>query len=242
LLFSILLGFFIAAATSNYLKLQTNISQEDSCLIYIFGLVKIIQPQAEEKIAKAIDEYMIAALDYEYLEYITYTSTEFNALLSVIDDVCTTAGANQPLIQNLQGAKEKLLSYRMEDLLASQKVVTKNHWLILGTLSAIISVMLLSLRTEEIFSSVLIGIIVITICQILLLLRDIDANIFLADKIGYGAEPQSVFRAIGKDDYYPEIALKFIGKKNLSKKYRVGEYINYPASFEKTIKLRGEKI
>ncbi|MFH0891661.1 MAG: hypothetical protein V1867_02675 [Candidatus Falkowbacteria bacterium] len=236
LLFTILIGFFMAAATSNYLGLQATISKEDSCLIYIYGLIKIIRPTSAEAAAQAVDGYMITALDYELLEYAAYTNKEFEALVKVIDDVCVS-NAGHVLIQNLQSAKGELLTYRMESVLATQRIVSKKHWFILSILSVIISILLLSVRDGEVLSSLLIGMVIIAIYQTLALLYEIDSNIFLADKIGYGDEPQTVFRAIGKPEYYPEKALKFVDKKKLGDKYRVGVYLNYPASFEKTINL-----
>jgi hypothetical protein len=237
LLFAILIGFFIAAATSNYLNLQSAISKEDSCLISIYELVKIIVPSASKKISKSIDNYMIAALDYDLLDYAANTVSEFKALTNEIDNICITDKTNHVLIQNLQIAKGDLVSYRMASILATQKIVSQKHWIILIALSTLIAIMLLSLRNGGFLGSLLIGMTIFAIYETLLLLYEIDSNSFLADKIGYDIEPQSVFRAIGAISYYPECALKIIDKKKLGSKYRVGVYTNYPASFEKKIRL-----
>jgi hypothetical protein len=237
LLFAILIGFFIAAATSNYLNLQSAISKEDSTLITVYELVKIIQPSSAKRIARLIDNYMIAALDYDLLDYAANTSDVFRALTKAIDDICIADKTKHVLVQNLQDAKGELVAYRMESMLATQCIVTKKHWIILSALSLLMAVMLLSLRNGSFWTSFLIGMTIFAIYQTLSLLYEIDSNSFLADKIGYDSEPQSVFRAIGMPGYYPENALRLINKDRIGKKYRVGVYLDYPASFEKNIKL-----
>jgi len=194
-------------------------------------------PSASKKISKSIDNYMIAALDYDLLDYAANTFSEFKALTNEIDKICISDKTNHVLIQNLQIAKGDLISYRMAGILATQKIVSQKHWTILIALSALIAIMLLSLRNDGILGSFLIGMTIFAIYETLLLLHEIDSNSFLADKIGYDIEPQSVFRAIGATSYYPESALKIIDKKKLGNKYRVGIYTNYPASYEKKIKL-----
>jgi hypothetical protein len=237
LLFTILVGFFIAAATSNYLRLQTIISDEDASLISLFGLVKILQPAMVKKIRNSIDKYMIAALDYGLLDYSEYTSGEVDALLNTIDEVTPTKKHTESLIQNLHNIKVNIISIRQEMAVLIKRIVTARHWFILVSLAAIISVILLSLRSGNIITSSLIGLIMITLYQTLRLLHQIDSNLFLASQLAYEV-PQKVFLAIGQLRYYPEYALSRKIKKALkNERYRVGLYKNFPETMEKKIKI-----
>src|SRR3989344_5261970 len=86
-LFAILVGFFIATATANYLRLQALIAEEDAGLITIFNLVRNIAPKDLEKITDAIDNYAIAALSFELTEYVSKTDREFEGLATAADEI-----------------------------------------------------------------------------------------------------------------------------------------------------------
>ena len=81
--------------------------------------------------------------------------------------------------------------------------------------------------------SVIVGVILFAIYQVLILLADLDSNKYLARKLGFKT-PQYVFRAIGRLPYYPESVLGWLKP---TRPYRVGVYKNYPKSFEKTIRI-----
>ncbi len=87
LLFAIFAGFFISTTTTNYLRLQSLISNANSDLIKMFRLSKLIQPSSAEKIANLIDQYMIAILDFSFLDWIPNTQKEFNKLTETIEEI-----------------------------------------------------------------------------------------------------------------------------------------------------------
>ncbi|MCK9379166.1 MAG: DUF4239 domain-containing protein [Candidatus Moranbacteria bacterium] len=237
LLFAILIGFFIAAATSNYLRLQTLISDEDASLMSIFDLIKIIQPSVEKKCSDLIDKYMIAALDYDQLDYFMATSTEFNNLSSMINKVSPSDGKGVTLLQNLQDVKGNIVSIRQEALVLVKRAVTSRHWFILISLAVIISIVLLGLRDGSMLVSSLVGLTLIALYQTLNLLYKIDSNTFLADKLAYEV-PQKVFLTIGQTKYYPESVMNEELRKSLEKEnYRVGFYKDFSKSMEKRIKM-----
>lgn len=236
LLFAILIGFFVAAATSNYLRLQTLISNEDASLISIFDLVKILQPSAEKKFRDLIDKYMIAALDYESLDYFAATSSECDNLLNAINEVAPFNDQGMPLLQNLQNIKSNIISIRQEAMVLIKRTVTVRHWFILISLASIVSVILLGLRDGSILVSLLVGLTLIALYQILSLLHKIDSNMFLADQLSYEV-PQKVFLAIGQTKYYPENAMNKKLKKSLeTENYRIGVYNNFSSNLDKKIK------
>lgn len=237
LLFAILIGFFIAAATSNYLRLQTLISNEDASLMSIFDLVKILQPTAVKKITDLIDKYMIAALDYDLLDYFVATSAEFDNLLKAINKIEPSDRRKEALLQNLQSIKSNIVSIRQEALVLIKKAVTARHWFILISLASIISVILLGLRDGNILVSFLVGLTLVALYQTLNLLYKIDSNAFLANQLAYEV-PQKVFLAIGRTKYYPENAMNKKLKKSLKNEtYRVGFYKNFSKSMEKKIEI-----
>lgn len=234
LLFSILIGFFIAAATTDYLRLQSLISELDANLIHIFRLGKLIQPSAAEKLANAIDEYIVAILDFSLLDWVPHTKKEFEKIIETIDEISPSNETG--LFPHLKIAEADLSKKNQEIFLATKKIVSGKHWLILILLAILIGIMLLSLRNGQWLFSLISAIILFVIYQVLILLNDIDSNAFLAKKLSY-QNPQEIFRAIGKLQYYPEIAIKNRWAKEPNKNYRIGIYKDYPRSLDKEIKI-----
>lgn len=234
LLFTILIGFFIAAATSNYLRLQSLISDEDAKLISLFGIAKLVNPSKQEELADLIDKYMIAALDYDLLGYTSSTAKEFDDLTAAVNAIEPSSEVGFSLMQNLHDIKGNLISIRQEALISFKRTVSGYHWFILVSLSIVMSFILIGLR-EDIISSFIIGLSLIALYQSLNLLHKIDSCSFLADRIGY-ENPQYVFSAIGRDNYYPEHAITEKLKKDMEgKTYRIGFYKNFPETFDKNI-------
>ncbi|MFA6353299.1 MAG: hypothetical protein WCW90_03670, partial [Candidatus Paceibacterota bacterium] len=84
LLFVIILGFFIAAATSNYLNFQSCLAEENSALVTLFNIVKLVAPSSTKKIADLIDYYVIKTLDYEIGEYADHTQKEYDEIVEEV--------------------------------------------------------------------------------------------------------------------------------------------------------------
>lgn len=236
LLFAILIGFFIAAATTDYLRLQTLVSNANSDLIEIFRLGKLIQPTSAQKIADKIDQYMIAILDFPLLNWVPGTKREFDELAKATEEVEPSEGKGLALFNYLQKAKNDLYKINQEMSLAAKEIVSGRHWLILISLATIIAILLLSLRDGNWLFSLLSGIILVVIYQTMYLLKEIDSNLFLAHKLAY-QNPQEVFQSIGKLKYYTETAIKNHWANEPEESYRIGIYKNYPKSFEKEIKI-----
>jgi hypothetical protein len=241
-LFSILIGFFIAAATANYLNFQACLAEENSGLILLFNLGNIVQPKAREKIGGLIDAYVIRTLDYHLGEYAENTEKEFNEIIKAVDKLEPAAGnrVGMAVLQVLHEAKANLLKTRQSVLLrAAPKVVRKSHWVILIALAASLEIFLFALRDGEILSDFIIGVICTVLFLILMLLYELDSNLFLEDQLAF-SDPQKVFRGIGTLPYYPAYALEAETVQPPKGDYRVGIYKDYPRSFEKEIKtIRG---
>ncbi len=232
LLFAILVGFFIATTTSNYLRLQTLIADANAGLISIFSLIKGIDPQKLPEVAQAIDDYMIASLDYELLDYTDKTKKEFNRVLEVANSAEPQGEKGLALFSELHSRMDDLLTNDQEIALTSKRIVTPRHWFIIILLAILLGVSLLSFRTGSVVISLFIGVMFVTIYHIMVLIHEIDTNMFLSKQLSF-EDPQQVFYGIGRPNYYPEYALKKGYAKPSSTTYRVGIYKNYPKSFEK---------
>lgn len=235
-LFTILAGFFIAAATSNYLRLQTLITSLNASMISMFDLARIIDPASKEKVADAIDEYMISALDYDLLDFASKTEDELQKVVAVVDKIKPKNNHLGPLIQNLHDQKVSLYSSHQEMSVATKRIVGTRHWVILITLSSLIAMLTLELRDGQVLSYIMVSALLFAIYQVLKLLHEIDSNLFLAKKLAFET-PQQVFRLIGRLHYYPKYALDAGVAKMTEIPYRVGVYTDSPNSYKKKIEI-----
>lgn len=220
-LFTIIIGFFIAAATSNYLNLQSLIAQEDSALIGIFDSGCFIQPSKRKALAKAIDRYLITCLEFDFADYVRGSHDEYTKLFSVVDSIKPANETVLSVFQNLHSHKYTVTQTRQSALLASCRVVKSIHWFVLILLTCAVFVLLFALRDQNILSNILIGTMATITYLLLVLLYEIDANIFLEDVMSYVTVEQ-VFRSIGKPAYYPEYFVRKSNFKHQDGSYRVG--------------------
>ncbi|MDO8584208.1 MAG: hypothetical protein Q7R83_03465 [bacterium] len=225
LLFAILIGFFIATTTTNYLNLQRLMAQENSSLASLYNLGILLQPSAKLPLANALDHYMIAALNYELSDYVNMTQNAFDGVLRAADHIIPK---NHPtlsaLIQNFHSTKTTLISTRQEIPLAARPIITAQHWIIMVLLAGLISFLLLVLRDGSWISALIMGILITTNYLILVLLYEIDGNYFAEEKLAF-ENAQISFHAIGKLSYYPSYALahhRVHPPKNIP--YRTGTY------------------
>ena len=202
LVFAILIGFFIATATTNYLNFQNNLAQENANLITLFNLCNLVDPLQKRLVADKIDEYLISSLDYPLTTYVESTQKEFEGVVNIVDTLKPNTGNNTEIIalENLQTAKVELFKNRESLALAALRVTNNLHWIILITLSSLLIFLLLSLRTDESIIKIVIGLLSSAIYFILLLLYEIDGNVFLEEQLAYH-DIQKVFRAIDRLPY-----------------------------------------
>src|SRR3989339_734192 len=220
-LFTIVIGFFIASATSNYLGLQSLIVQEDSALIGIFSLGCLIEPKKKKALVEVIDRYLIACLEFDFSSYVPGTRKEFKELIQVVDSIKPDNNEFSSLIQNLHDKKSVCVQSRQGALLAARRVVRPIHWLILVLLTFMIFVLLFILRDSSLLSGLVIGILAVAAYLLLDLLYEIDTNVFLDDIMTY-VDVEQVFHVIGRPAYYPKFAFQRSGFRPESGTYRVG--------------------
>jgi hypothetical protein len=220
-IFTIVIGFFIASATSNYLGLQSLITQEDAALIDIFQIGSLVQPPMKKSLTEAIDRYLIACLECDFSNYVIGSQKEYLQLIETVNSIEPENDKVSSLIQNLHSAKTSVTQARQGSLLASRRVVKSIHWFILILLTLIIFVLLFVIRDQSLLSNLLIAGLAIATYMLLVLLYEIDANIFLEDVMTY-ADVEHVFNSIGKLMYYPKHAFNNSSFKPRVKSYRLG--------------------
>lgn len=224
LVFAILAGFFIATATTNYLRLQSLISGEDSCLINIFNLTKVIQPSSVEKMRQVIDYYSTRTLDFYIKDYVNATQREFREILKTVDELEPQNEKGLELLQNLYNKRDEFLKNRQEINLAAQNVVMFQHWVILGFLAALIIGLLLAMGNGSFLFSFITILLSLATYLILSLLYDIDNNTFLEEQLAY-QNSQIIFTELGTLKYFPSNAMhKRRVKKPMDEDFRVGKY------------------
>ncbi len=236
LFFAILVGFFIAGATSNYLRLQTLIATEDGCLLAIYNFTKLIAPERLEKVCEAIDQYLIAVVEFDQLEYAAQTRKEMWKIVAETDMVIPENPHELSIYQDLHSTKSQLFAINQEMALVAKPIVSSRHWLILITLALLIGLLLLLLRDGVLLWDLVIGALLVVMYEVLTLVREIDDNTFFASQLMYDP-PQAVFEAMGRLHYYPEVATKLGILKNEKRPYRLGYTKKTKRGSEKAIKI-----
>ncbi len=233
LIFAILVGFFFAGATSNYLRLQSLVATSNAQLVAMYALAKKIQPSKARLLANRIDNYMIRELDYEFLD--TDTEKEYAAILEAVDQVVPRGNAPLQLYATLHSTKEAFRASIHEVNITTKTIISAQHWLLLITLAVVIAFLTLTLRDGSLTSVLSCAAVLYAMYLSLRLLHSVDSNAFLATNLAF-QDPQLVFRGIGRLPYYPEYALHRRHVKIEKPPYRVGRYL-VPGSFKKKIEI-----
>ena len=223
LLFAILVGFFIATATTNHVNLQGSIAEECGQLISMHNLGSLVRPTDRKKIAQAIDDYTISSMDFSLITYVDNTSQEVAKLIAVIDALNPPDSQPKRLsaLNYLHETKSNWLRTRQLIATIAPRTIKSIHWFILVALTAILIFLLISIRGEQIMSDIVIGFLIVSSYLILVLLYEVDSDLFLEQQLNF-IDNQRIFRAIGQPDYYPEIAIKQGRMRKLPARYRVG--------------------
>lgn len=204
LIFAILVGFFIATATSNYLRLQTLLVNEDNNLINIFNIIKIIDQNNINKASELIYKYTTSTLNFKLTEYVYKTRVEFNNLLSYIDSLRPVNQEGIQLFESLHNNKSELIRSRQEILLVSKRIITPLHWIVLIILAILMMFLIFGLRDGNWLTFFITAFLSVSIFLILTLLYEVDNNIFLEEILAYN-NSQEVFKMIDKPEYFPKL-------------------------------------
>jgi hypothetical protein len=222
LLFAILAGFFFAAATSNYLRMQTLISNDNAGLVTLYRIAKIVDASRAENVAEAIDTYLMSDLDFDLLNAGMKTSREREAIMTAVDALTPTDESGRALFGLVHSRKEEMRSVLSEYNVTARTIIGRDHWTVLILLACILTFLSYCLRDGGILSSAIVVAASVAIYLALRLLHAIDTNLFLAKKLAF-QDPQEVFVGIGRLPYYPAYAVRRGQVPKQSSAYRVGK-------------------
>lgn len=220
-IFAVVAGFFIVDATSNYLRLQTLISEENAALISIADDAKEVGGKNFVRVHEAIDAYLIAQLDLNTLDHFQQTQKEIDRLDSAIHALSVQSEGTSTF-DHILALQEKIISCRQEMTLSAKKTLTFIHWTALILLAVLVVITVLAIRDGTWFTNVVVGSMMLGILVILIVLRDIDNNSILERKLGY-KNPSQVFHAIAKPPYYPYFVPSALRVPNNEGQMRIGK-------------------
>ncbi|MDP3985171.1 MAG: hypothetical protein Q8P82_00245 [bacterium] len=223
-IFAVVAGFFIVDVTSNYLRLQTLIAEEDAALISIADDAQQVDGNNYVGVHEAIDAYMIAQLDLGTLDHFEQTQKQIDRLDASIHALLVQPEGSV-IYDHILALEEKIISCRQEMTLAAKKTLSLLHWLTLIALAALVVITVLAIRDGYWFTNVVASSMMVGILAVLVLLRDIDNNSILENKLGYKNSTQ-VFHAISKPPYYPYFSAIKSRIPDKAGRLRVGEKTN----------------
>ncbi|MFN6992518.1 MAG: hypothetical protein ACK4MM_07355, partial [Fervidobacterium sp.] len=127
---SIILGFFLASATSNLSRLKTLIAQECGILITLHNFISEFDPKIKERIGNLIDNYIIKRFDWELENYVENTEDDIENIYREIE-LKEITGGNEKQKQILYFCRQSRLSLsqiRQEISVVSKSILNKFYW------------------------------------------------------------------------------------------------------------------
>lgn len=239
LFFSIIFGFFLASALGNLSRLKTLVAQEVGTLITLHDFIKIINREMAQKVADAIDHYIIARFDWELENYVENTEKEFSNIFDALESKQVEAKDTRETQALYFAFNSELLitQIRKEIAIVTKSTLTRFYWLLLYLLGAIVVISLFISADKNLIGLVSTVLLSIAVAVALLVLDEVDKNKLNENDFAFSPY-NTVLEAIGKLPYFLEVDFK--AKRIFTpdnKNYRLGIYKNFPYSFEKEIKI-----
>ncbi len=221
--YSILLGFYIAAAMANLSRLKTLVATETGALIAIYNIVKLSLPQDADRTKNDIDQYLLKRFDYEVDSYTEPTTHEFFKIFEVLDGAEGKSQGQSAAINYIAEGMYYVAQARRELTVVGARVVDGASWLVLDILSLVIVISLFLSRDGTLASAVIVALLSSSAILALFILDDVDANRFGEEQFAIDTY-QDVFSAIGQPHYYPKHYLEGDRYVPSVKKYRTGTF------------------
>lgn len=222
--YSILLGFFIAAAMSNLSRLKTLVATETGALIAIYNIVKLALPDRVAETKSAIDTYLIKRFDYEIDNYTEPTTEEFFGIFNVLKGADTKSEGEGAALNYVAEALYYVAQSRREVTIVGAKIADRASWIILSILSFVIVASLFLMRDGSIQAALITSLLSSAAVMALFILDDLDGNRFGEEHFAIDTY-QDVFTALGEDHYYPKHYLEGGRYKPKIKNYRTEKTI-----------------
>jgi len=227
-LFSILVGFFIASAMSNFLRLKTLISSETGALFSVYKFADLIDDTLGDDVKEAIDKYVIAGFDWELEEYVENTHKEFEKIYDILKKKKSHPDDEKEelALDFLMNNLGTLPSIRNEISMVAKTTLNSLYWVLLITL-AILTNFAVLMGTQFTFVSILLAVCIsAAVLFALFLLDEIDRNRLNENDIAF-SNYNNLLITLGKLPYYLESDIKAKRVKvDFSKPYRLCKYKN----------------
>jgi len=219
--YSILLGFYIAAAMTNLSRLKTLVAVETGALIAVYNIVKMALPERLDSTRDAIDDYLIKRFDYEVHNYDEPTTAEFFAIFNVLKGANPKSAGETAALQYIAEGEYYVSQARRETTIVGARIVTPVSWFVLSVLSLVIIVCLFVMQTSSLTSHLITALLSASAISALFILDDVDGNRFGEDQFAINTY-QDVFHAMGELAYYPRRYIEMGRYEPQEKEYRVG--------------------
>ncbi len=208
-LFSILVGFFIASAMSNFLRLKTLVASEMGGLYSVYKFASLIDEKLGEEVKQAIDKYVTTGFHWELNNYVENTHKEFDEIFDILKKRKTNPDNNKEevALDFLMTDLGSLPAIRNEISLVAKTTLNKLYWILLIALG-VLTIFALLMGTQFNFTSISLAICVSSaVIFSLLLLDEVDKNKLNEYDIAFNNYNQLLI-SLGKRPYYLDIDIK----------------------------------
>jgi len=233
-LFSILVGFFIASAMSNFLRLKTLISSETGGLFSVYKFADLIDGTLGEEVKEAIDKYIITGFDWELEDYVENTQKEFEKIYDILKKKKSLPDNDkeQQALDFLMNDLGNLPGIRNEISMVAKTTLNSLYWILLITLAAL-TIFAVLMGTQFTFVSILLAVCIsAAVLFALFLLDEIDKNRLNENDIAFRNFNQLLI-TLGRLPYYLEEDIKTNRVKvDYTKPYRLCKMNNDSAERE----------
>ena len=235
-LFGIIAGFYIVVTTTDYNSMKSILATESAGWMSLYDNVLIYDKPSAEKLSLLIDEYERYAFDFELIDFAKSTHTKFKTIETFMVELPYKENMSS-VHQNIRGNMDVITIARQQLIVLGTKTLSSLQWTILYALAALFIFSLYGLRTGELFFDIVTVTISSSVVLILFLIHDLDLYIWNEQTFGWDVF-QNIFLSMGKLPYYPAESIEKGRVHPLEKEYRIGTYINFPASLERTIEIK----
>lgn len=235
-----LFGTFLALSLSDRReridKIRENDSIERSQLITLAYSSEIFGKNFKKNIVKAIDEYLIATLDYDIWDYYK-TEPHFQDIFNKILRAPLNTKKQASFFSSLIFMGNTLGKARRQTIGLIEDRLSKSEWVMFLSLSSVLIATMILINTGSIVSLLIILILSFTVIILLRFLYSLD-SLRWKENIRIFEPYEKTFEAIGLIRYYPESLIMEKRINKFVKPYRIAHYPHpYPNFKDKKIKI-----
>ena len=227
-LFAILVGFYLSRTNARFDQVRELIAVEDAKWMNIHDMSKYLSTDFQEKSVDIIDNYYIAAFDYQIGDHHRETEKYINQFQEILMNEHEGDFKTNDAFGNISDQLAAIEESRSKISVICLEKLTRGQWGILFALAGIIIFSIFYLKSPELASNVIAVLLATVLVLVFLIMRDLQ-NFFLGGKGMVEESSQEVFEEIGRLRYYSKQYLKthkVTFPRNI-KEYRVGYHDVY---------------